>query len=90
VIRRRYHPACPSRIAEILASYDDAIKASNHLASKLDDLAHALDAPTWPLAALRTPAPRIPRIFQPGETPACGSPPTPQPARTNIGARVRT
>jgi hypothetical protein len=90
VIRRRYHPACPSRIAEILASYDDAITVSNHAASKLDDLAHALDAPTWPLAALRTPAPRIPRPFQPGETTAHGTRPRRQPARTKMGARVRT
>jgi hypothetical protein len=90
VVRRRYHPACPSRIEEILASYDDAITASNHAASKLDDLAHALDAPTWPLAAMRTPAAPISRPFQPTETTAHRSRPRRQPARTNIGARVRT
>jgi hypothetical protein len=89
VLRRRYRPASPSRVQEILASYDDAIKASNHATSKLDDLARALDAPTWPLAALRTQAQPIPRSFQPGETSARRGPPMRQPAHTNTGARVR-
>jgi hypothetical protein len=53
VVRRRYSPASPSRIDEILASYDDASEASTRATSKLDDVALALDASTWPLAALR-------------------------------------
>jgi hypothetical protein len=62
VVRRCYRPACPSRVDEILASYDDAIEASTRAASKLDDLALVLDAPTWPLATLRA---------QPTKRPAC-------------------
>ena len=52
VLRRRYRAASPSRVDEILASYDNAIEASERATSKLDDLALALDAPTWPLATL--------------------------------------
>jgi hypothetical protein len=53
VVRRRYRAASPSRVDEILGSYDNAIEASTRAASKLDDLALALDAPTWPLTTLR-------------------------------------
>jgi hypothetical protein len=53
VVRRRYRTACPSRVDEILARYEDAIKASTGATSKLDDLALVLGAPTWPLATLR-------------------------------------
>jgi hypothetical protein len=70
VVRRRYRPASPSRVDEILTSYDDAIEASTRATSKLDDLALALDAPTWPLAALRAQPQRVLRAFRPGETSA--------------------
>ena len=70
VVRRRYRPASPSRADEILASYDDAIEASTRATSKLDDLALALDAPTWPLAALRAQSQRVRCAFQPGGTSA--------------------
>jgi hypothetical protein len=60
VVRRRYRAACPSRVDEILASYDDAIEASTRVTSKLDDLALVLDAPTWPLATLRAQSPKHP------------------------------
>jgi hypothetical protein len=64
VVRRRYRPASPSRIDEILASYDDAIDAGTRATGKLDDLALALDAPTWPLAALRAQPQRVLRGIQ--------------------------
>jgi hypothetical protein len=51
-----------------MAAYDDAIEASTRTTRKLDDLALALDAPTWPLAAQRVPSPRAARSFQPGGT----------------------
>ena len=70
VVRRRYRAASPSRVDEILTSYDDAIEASTRAASWLDDLALALDAPTWPLAALRAQPQRVLRAFRPGETSA--------------------
>jgi len=70
VVRRRYRPASPSRADEILTSYDDAIEASTRVTSKLDDLASALDAPTWPLAALRAQSQRVRCAFQPGRTSA--------------------
>ena len=70
VVRQRYRPASPSRVDEILASYDDAIEASTRATSKLDDLALALDAPTRPLAALRAQSQRVPRTFLPGGTSA--------------------
>ena len=81
VVRRRYRPAFPSRVDEILASYGDAIDATTRATSKLDDLALVLDAPTWPLATLRAqptqhPA-RLParrEIFPRG---AANSPPAP-------------
>src|SRR5207248_11323817 len=63
VVRRRYRPASPSRIDEILASYDDAMEASARATSKLDDLALGLDAPTWPLATLRGRPQRVLRAF---------------------------
>ena len=88
VVRRRYRPAPPSRIDEILASYDDAIEASTRVTSKLDDLGLALDAPTWPLAALRAQSQRIPRTFRPGGTSAPHRSAN-SPARQGIGARVR-
>lgn len=68
VVRRRYQPACPSRVDEILASYDDALEASTRASSKLGNLALALDAPTWPLAALRAQTQIGLRPFRPGET----------------------
>jgi hypothetical protein len=70
VVRRRYRPASPSRIDEILISYHDAIEASTLATSKLDDLAIALDAPTWPLAELRAKSQRVRCAFQPSETSA--------------------
>ena len=89
VVRRRYRPASPSRIDEILASYDDAIEASIRATSKLDDLALALDAPTWPLAALRTQPQNGLRPFRPDQTSTsqgiANSPARPR----GIGARVR-
>jgi len=89
VVRRRYRPATPSRVDEILASYDDAIEASTHATSKLDHLALALDAPTWPLAALRTQQQNGLRPFWPGET-SISQGVTNSPARARgIGARVR-
>jgi hypothetical protein len=82
VVRRRYRAASPSRIDEILASYDDAIEASARATSKLDDLALGLDAPTWPLATLRGRPQRFLRAFGPGETPAPkGSPVRPPPSQ---------
>jgi hypothetical protein len=89
VVRRRYRPACPPRADELLASYKDAIETSTHATSKLENLAHALDAPTWPLAALRAPSQHSPRSLQPSETSALRSPPMRPPAHRNIGARVR-
>jgi hypothetical protein len=89
VVRRRYRAACPSRVDEILAPYDDAIEASTRATSKLDDLALALDAPTWPLATLRAQPAK-----QPARLPArrdvfprgpANSPPRPR----SIGARVK-
>jgi hypothetical protein len=89
VIRRRYRPASPSRIDEILASYDDAIEASTSATSKLDDLALGLGAPTWPLAALRAQPPNGLRPFRPRETSmsqeVANSPGRPR----GIGARIR-
>jgi hypothetical protein len=70
VVRRRYRPASPSRVDEILASYDDAIEANDRATSELDDLALALDAPTWPLAALRARSQRVPHTFRPSGTSA--------------------
>ena len=70
VVRRRYRPASPPRVDEILASYDDATEANTCVTSKLDDLTLALDAPTWPLAASRAQSQRIPRAFQPSGTSA--------------------
>jgi hypothetical protein len=60
VVRRRYRAACPSRIDEILASYDDAIDASTHATCKLDDLALAtrcLDLATGGTACATTTRP---------------------------------
>jgi hypothetical protein len=89
VVRRRYRPASPSRVDEILASYDDAIQASTRATSKLDNLALELDAPTWPLAALRTQPQNSPRPFRPGQTPisqeVTNSPTRPR----GVGTRVR-
>jgi hypothetical protein len=89
VVRRRYRPASPSRVDEILASYDDAIEASTRVTSKLDDLALALDAPTWPLAALRARSQCIPPAFQPGETSAPDGPASSPAGHRSIGPRVR-
>ena len=87
IVRRPGPP--PSRIDEILASYDDAIEASIRATSKLDDLALALDAPTWPLAALRTQPQNGLRPFRPDQTSTsqgiANSPARPR----GIGARVR-
>jgi hypothetical protein len=89
VVRRRYRPASPSRVDEILASYDDAIEASTRATSKLDDLALGLDAPTWPLAALRAQPQNGLRPFQPGET-SISQGVANSPARSRgIGARAR-
>ena len=89
VVRRRCRPACPSRADELLACYEDAIQASNHATSKLEDLVRALDAPTWPLAALRAQSQRIPRCLQPGEASTGRGPRRSPPAHRNIGARSR-
>jgi hypothetical protein len=89
VVRRRYRPASPSRIDDILASYDDAIEASTRATTKLDDLALGLDAPTWPLATLRGRPQRVLHTFRPDETPApqgLASSPT---RHRSIGAKVR-
>jgi hypothetical protein len=89
VVRRRYRPAPPSRIDEILASYDDASEASTHVTSKLDDLALALDAPTWPLAALHAQSQCVRRTFHLGGTStANGSANSPANHRS-IGPRAR-
>jgi len=88
VVRRRYRPASPSRVDEILASYDDAIEASTRVTSKLDDLALALDAPTWPLAALRARSQCVPPAFQPGETSAPDGPASSPAGHRSIGPRV--
>ncbi len=72
VVRRRYRPASPPRVDEILASYDDAIEVSTRATSKLDDLALALDAPTWPLAASRAQPQNVLRAFRPVGTSAPG------------------
>ena len=89
VVRRRYRPASPSRVDEILASYDDAIEASTRATSKLDDLALGLDAPTWPLATLRAQPQSVLRPFRPGETSAPEESAN-SPARSrSIGAQVR-
>jgi hypothetical protein len=64
-------PAClPSRVDEILASYDHTIEASTRATSKLDNLALALDASTWPLAALHAEPQWVLRAFGPRETSA--------------------
>ena len=89
VVRRRYRPASPSRVDEILASYDDAIEASTRATSKLGDLALALDAPTWPLAALRAQSQRVPRTFRPGGTSAPHRSANSPVGYRSIGARVR-
>ena len=89
VVRQRYRPASPSRVDEILASYDDAIEASTRATSKLDDLALALDAPTWPLAALRAQSQRVPRTFRPGGTSAPHRSANSPVGHRSIGARVR-
>jgi hypothetical protein len=89
VVRRRYRPASPSQVDEMLACYDDAIKASNRATSKLDTLALALDAPTWPLAALRAQPQRTPRAFQPSGTSAPHRSVSPPACHQSIGARAR-
>ena len=89
VVRRRYQPASPSRVDEILASYDDAIEASNRVTTELDDLGLALDAPTWPLAALRRQSQRVPRAFRPGRTSAPHRSAKPPAHHPSISARVR-
>jgi hypothetical protein len=89
VVRRRYQPASPSRVDEILTSYDDAIEASTRATTELDDLALALDAPTWPLAALRTQSQRVPRAFRPGRTSAPYRSAKPPAHHPSISARVR-
>jgi hypothetical protein len=89
VFRRRYRPASPSRVDEILASYDDAIEAGNRVISKLDDLGHALDAPTWALGALRAQSQRVPHAFQPSGTSAPHRSANSPARRRGIGARVR-
>jgi hypothetical protein len=89
VVRRRYRPASPSRADEILASYDDAIEASTRATSKLSDLALALDAPTWPLAALRAQSQRVPRTFRPGGTSAPHRSANSPVGHRSIGAPVR-
>jgi hypothetical protein len=88
VVRRRYRPACPARVDEILAAYDDAIEASTRATGKLDDLALVLDAPTWPLATLHAhPTKGLARLptrrAVPSRIPA--NPPT---RPRSIGARV--
>ena len=89
VVRRRYRPASPPRVNEILVSYDDAIEASIRATSKLDDLALALDAPTWPLAALRAQPQDVLRAFRPVGSSAPGEFAN-SPARPcTIGPRVR-
>jgi hypothetical protein len=88
VARRRYRPASPSRVDEILASYDDAIEATTRLTSKLDDLARALDAPTWPLAALRAQSQDVSRAFRPGGTPATNGSANSPARHRSIGARA--
>jgi hypothetical protein len=90
VVRRRYRPASPSRVDEILAAYDGAIEAGNRTTSKLDDLALALDAPTWPLAVLRAQSQHVPRPFQPcGTSAPRGSANSPARHRsTGAGVRV--
>jgi hypothetical protein len=65
VVRRRYRPASPSRVDEILVSYDHTIEASTRATTKLDKLALALDASTWPLAALHAEPQWVPRGTQP-------------------------
>jgi hypothetical protein len=89
VVRRRYRPASPSRMDEILTSYDDAIEASTHVTSKLDDLALALDAPTWPLAALHAQPRRVPQAFRPGGASAPHRSANSPAHHRSIGARVR-
>jgi hypothetical protein len=89
VVRRRYRPASPSRVDEILASYEDAIEASTRATSKLSDLALVLDAPTWPLAALRAQPQRVSRTFRPGGTSAPHRSANSPVGHRSIGARVR-
>ena len=88
VVRRRYRPASPSQVDEILASYDDAIEATTRVTSKLDDLALALDAPTWPLAALHAQPLRVPRAFRPGGTSAPQRSASSPAVYQSIGARI--
>jgi hypothetical protein len=89
VVRRRYRPACSSRVDEILASYDDAIEASTRATSKLDDLALVLDAPTWPLATLRAqPTKRPARLPARRDVPPRGPANSPTRPRS-IGARLK-
>jgi hypothetical protein len=89
VVRRRYRATCPSRVDEILASYDDAIKASTRATSKLDDLALVLDAPTWPLATLRAQPTNHPARL-PARRDVLPRRPANSPARPrSIGARVK-
>jgi hypothetical protein len=89
VVRQRYRPASPSRVDEILASYEDAIEESTRATSKLGDLALALDAPTWPLAALCAQSRRVPRTFRPGGTSAPHGSANSPVGHRSIGARVR-
>jgi hypothetical protein len=88
VVRRRYRAACPSRVDEILASYDDASEASTRATGKLDDLALVLDAPTWPLATLRAqPTKRPARPPTRRDVPS-RDPANPPAHPRSIGARV--
>lgn len=55
-IPRPYSLTPPSRTSALLTSYGTATTAITRAAIALDDLAAALDGPTWTLAALRTPS----------------------------------
>jgi hypothetical protein len=89
VVRRRYRAACPSRMDDILASYDDAIAASTRATCKLDDLALAPDASTWPLAALRPQPQRVLRGIQPRGASAPEAPTNSPSRHRRVAARLR-
>ena len=80
--------AAAQRVDEILASYDDAIATSTQVTGKLDDLATALDAPSWPLAALRAQPQRVLRAFEPRETSAPDGSANSPARHRSIGARA--
>ena len=84
-IPRPYSPALRSWTRTHLTSYDTAIRASTSAVMTLDNLAIALDAPSWALAALRTSqhATGDRQVIGPmAQVPQAGPQPDPSPAQS--------